>query len=187
MTAIANLWLPIVVSAVGVFIASSLIHMVIRWHNPDYGGLANQDEVRALLNAGKVAPGEYYIPHCPDMKDMGKPDMVKRFEEGPAAVMIVRPSGMPAMGGILGQWFAYCVATSVICAYVAGATFPNSVPSFGAASRLVGAIAFMGYAGAYVQLGIWWGKPWGSVARYLADGAIFAAITGATFAWLWPK
>ena len=187
MAFLAQLWLPIVVSAVGVFIASSLIHMVIKWHAVDYKGLGNEDDVRHTLNAGKVAPGEYMIPYCADMKDMAKPEMQKKYTEGPIAVMMVRAPGMPGMGAYLGLWFAYCVVTSLICAYVAARVFPSGPPTFGAAARLVGALAFMGYAGAYVQLGIWWGKPWSSVAKYVADGAIFAAITGATFGWLWTR
>lgn len=187
MTFLTQLWLPIIVSAVGVFIASSLIHMVIKWHNADYKGLANEDEVRAVLNAGKVAPGEYSIPYCPDMKDMAKPEVRKKFEDGPAAFMIVRPSGLGRMGSYLGLWFAYCLGTSLICAYVASNAFYAGAPSFGGAARLVGALAFMGYVGGYVQLGIWWNKPWTSVAKYVGDGLIFAAVTGATFGWLWPR
>ena len=71
MTFLAQLWLPIVASAVLVFIASSLVHMVIKWHNADYRKLANEDEVRAAVRAGGPAPGQYVIPYCADMKDMG--------------------------------------------------------------------------------------------------------------------
>ena len=35
MVSLTALWLPIVLSAVVVFIASSVIHMVIGWHNGD--------------------------------------------------------------------------------------------------------------------------------------------------------
>ena len=43
MTFLAQLWMPIVLSAVLVFAASSLIHMVLKWHNADYRPLANED------------------------------------------------------------------------------------------------------------------------------------------------
>ena len=56
MAMLAQLWLPIVLSAVGVFVASSLIHMLFKWHNRDYRKLPNEDAVRAAINAGQPAP-----------------------------------------------------------------------------------------------------------------------------------
>ena len=42
-----SLWLPVVVTAVLIFVASSLIHMVFKWHNSDYRKIANEGQVRA--------------------------------------------------------------------------------------------------------------------------------------------
>jgi len=36
MTALTALWLPILVSAVAVFVVSSIIHMTPLWHKTDY-------------------------------------------------------------------------------------------------------------------------------------------------------
>jgi hypothetical protein len=36
MTPLASLWLPILVAAIGVFIASSIIHMATPWHHRDF-------------------------------------------------------------------------------------------------------------------------------------------------------
>ncbi len=184
MAFLAQLWLPIVASAVLVFVASSLIHMVIKWHNADYRKLANEDEVRAAVRAGNPSPGQYVIPYCPGMKEMQSPEMQKKFQDGPIAFMTVRPSGMPSMGQPLVLWFLYGLAVSTLAAYLASKAFLE-IPTFLGVCRLVGAVAFLAYASGSVQLGIWFGKPWGSVAKDLADGAIYAAITGATFAWLW--
>ena len=38
MISIASLWLPIVLAAVIVFVASSVIHMAPLWHKNDYRG-----------------------------------------------------------------------------------------------------------------------------------------------------
>ncbi len=73
MVPLTQLWLPIVLSAVIVFVASSLIHMVLKWHNSDYRALPNEEEVRAAIRKGSPAPGQYVLPHCGDMKEMGKP------------------------------------------------------------------------------------------------------------------
>jgi hypothetical protein len=188
MDFVAQLWLPIVVSAVLIFIASSLIHMVIQWHKSDYNKLANEDDVRAALRAANASPQQYVVPYCPGMKDMQAPEMQKKFTEGPIAFITFRPPGVPKMGGALGSWFAYTLVISAIAAYVAHKTLTPMGPDvhFLQVCRVASAIAFVAFGGGSVQQGIWMGKPWASVAKELLDAAIYAAITGVTFAWLWP-
>ncbi len=41
MTGLSELWLPILVSSILVFFASSLIHMASPWHKADFPKLAN--------------------------------------------------------------------------------------------------------------------------------------------------
>ncbi len=43
MTELSALWLPILLSSVIVFVASSIIHMAPLWHKNDYPRLANED------------------------------------------------------------------------------------------------------------------------------------------------
>ena len=43
MTAVTALWLPILVSAVLVFVASSVIHMATPWHAGDYRSVPDAD------------------------------------------------------------------------------------------------------------------------------------------------
>ena len=49
MVTLASLWLPILLSAVAVFIASSLVHMVLKYHDSDYPGLPSEAQFRAGL------------------------------------------------------------------------------------------------------------------------------------------
>jgi hypothetical protein len=186
MTSIAQLWLPILVSGVLVFIASSLIHMVFKWHNAEYRPLANEDEVRAALRAGSPAPGLYVMPYCMDMKAMGTPEMTKKFEEGPVAFVTMRASGPPRMGGALVAWFVFTLGVASVAAYLAGKTLAPTADA-GQVCRVVALLCFAAYGGGSITAGIWMGKPWSSVAKELLDAAIYAALTAATFAWLWPK
>ncbi len=50
-TGLAALWLPILLSAVIVFVASSVIHMATPWHKSDYPKLPNEDRVMDALRA----------------------------------------------------------------------------------------------------------------------------------------
>lgn len=185
MSAVTQLWLPILASSVFIFIASSLIHMVLKWHNPDYRKLGNEDEVRAAIRNGNPEPGLYALPHCAEMKDMQSPEFARKYAEGPVGFLTVRRSGAPSIGPSLIQWFLF----TVVIATAAGAL---AVQTFGIdgnrhqAAHLVGVVSLLVYAGASVPEGIWMGRTWRSVLKHGIDGAIYATISAMTFLWLWP-
>lgn len=185
MTALLQLWLPILLSAVGVFIASSVLHMVLKfWHMPDYKGFPNEDEVGAAIRNGAPRPGIYMLPYC-SPENMNSPETKRKLEAGPVGIMFLRGNGMANMGITLAQWFVFCLVVSVFAAYVAVVTM-----SAGAADmqvfRVVTVVAFMAYAFGAVPYGIWWGQPWSALFKDIVDGLIYGLITGALFAWLWP-
>ncbi len=179
-----NLWLPILLSAVAIFIASSLIHMVFKWHNAEYRKLPNEDAVGAAIRAGVLAPGQYALPHCVDMKEMGSDAMKKKFVEGPVALLTVRENGLPNMGKSLSQWFVYCLIIAAITGSIARGAL-GATPAAGMIACVVGTMSFLAFTGGSVQMGIWMGKPWRSVAFDALDGAIYATICALVFSWLW--
>ena len=182
----AQLWIPILLSAVCVFLASSLIHMVVKWHASDYRALPNEDEVRAAIRKGTPPPGQYVLPHCSDMKAMGKPDMQQKYKDGPVGFLVINPSGVPAMGAALGKWFVFTVLVAFTAAYLASRTL---VPGthYLQVFRVVGAVSFLAYGFGSVPLGIWMGKPWTSVIKDLADALIYGLLSAGIFGWLWPR
>src|SRR5687768_4833422 len=123
MNSFLSLWLPILLSAVVVFIISSLIHMVLKWHAGDYNALSNEDAVRAAIRAGNPAPGRYVVPHCRDMKDMGSEAMLQKYREGPVGHFTLGPSGVPRMGKFLGQWFLWSLIVAAVAAYLAAGIY----------------------------------------------------------------
>jgi hypothetical protein len=186
MIALTQLWLPILLSAVFVFVASSVVHMVLQWHKSDYLGFSNEEDVRAALGKSMSAPGIYLVPYCNDMKQMASPEMQARFREGPVAKVILRGGMVPAMGKQLGQWFVFCLVVSLFCAGIGS----HGLPAGALAKNvfcMIGLAALMGYGFYTIPHGIWWGQPWRAVLKDLADGVIYALVTAATFAWLWPK
>ena len=185
MQHLPQLWLPILVTAVLVFIASSLIHMVIKWHNSDYKKLSNEDDVRAAIRAGSPVPGQYVLPYCSDMKDMQGEAMQKKFIDGPVGMLTLRKNGPPSMGGSLIQWFIYLLIVAAIAGFIALRIYGVQGEAH-RAGHLVGLISFLTYTGGSVQMGIWMGKPWGSVAKDVLDALIYATISAFTFQFLWP-
>jgi hypothetical protein len=179
-----SLWLPTLLSAAFVFIASSLIHMVLKYHARDYRKLPAEDEVMADLRKYAVKPGEYYMPYIADMKERETDEYQEKLEKGPVGFMTITPPGY-AMGKSLAQWFVYCLLVGFFTAYVAGLALEPGA-AFMAVFRIVGTVALGGYFLALIQDSIWYKRSWGTTARYLLDGFIYALGTAAIFAWLWP-
>jgi len=185
MTALSALLVPIVLSAVIVFVASSIIHMVLPWHKSDYPKLPNEDRVRAALRSLAIPPGDYMIPRASSMQDMKSPEFLAKMSEGPVMIVTVVPNGPWTMGKNLAQWFVYSVAVGVFAAYVAGTALPPGAPYL-RVFQLVGVSAFMGYALALWQLSIWYRRDWTTTIKSNVDGLIYGLLTAGTFGWLWP-
>ena len=186
MNALLSLWLPILLSAVVVFVISSLIHMVIKWHASDYGSFSNEDAVRDAIRAGNPAPGRYVLPHCGDMKDMATEPMKKKYAEGPVGHVTIIPNGQPAMGKYLGLWFLLCLFVSAVAAFLTAKVYGLDPLWVKPAAKLAGAIAFIGYGFGTLQESIWMGRPLSATVKYLLDSALYALGTWAVFLWLWP-
>jgi len=187
MNALISLWLPILLSAVVVFIISSLIHMVIKWHAPEYKGFANEDAVRAAINAGNPSLGQYVLPYCKDMKALANETMQKKFQEGPVGFLRLGPKGGHNMGKSLGIWFLFSLAVSAVAAYLAVRIYGLEPMFVRSPAKLIGAVAFIAYGFGGIPESIWMARPWTSTAKYLLDAALYAAGTGATFYFLWPS
>jgi hypothetical protein len=185
MVALSALWLPILLSAVTVFIASSLMHTVLTYHRRDCHQLPEEDKLLAALRAAGLHRGVYVFPYSANPKDMKSPAMAEKFKQGPVGMMTVFPTGLPVMPKFLGQWFAFCLILSFFVAYLTGRTVAPGVP-FLAAFRVAGTAAFLAYGLGQLANSIWKGQPWSATLKEVFDGLIYGLLTGATFACLWP-
>lgn len=185
MVSLAQLWLPVLLAAVFVFVVSSLVHMVFKWHNSDYLKFANEDEVRDAIRKENPAPGQYVLPYCGDMKQMGSEDMQRKFKEGPVGFLVLKTPCAPGMGSALIQWFLYTALIAFFAGYVAAHTLAPGTPYL-KVFRVVGTVAFLAYSGGSVQAAIWMGKPWKSAFKEVFDGLLYGLVTAGAFGWLWP-
>ena len=186
MVPIHALWLPILLSAVIVFIASSIIHMALPTHKSDYRKLPDEAKVLDTLRATGITPGrEYRFPYCTP-KEMKSPENMEKFKRGPIGLLVIMPNGAMNMGKFLGQWFIYCVVVSIFAAYLTGRTRAPGT-EYLEVFRVAGCTAFIGYALAQAQNSIWRGVTWGVTLKHMLDGLIFGLLTGGTFGWLWPR
>src|SRR5438105_9595404 len=127
MVFLTALLLPILLSAVIVFVASSIIHMVLKYHVTDYRQLPEEDKLLATLRPAGLTPGLYHFPYC-SHKDMNSPAMQEKFKQGPVGFLTLYPNGPVAMPKFLGMWFAYCLLVGVFVAYLTGRTVMPSAP-----------------------------------------------------------
>ena len=140
-----TLWLPCVVSAVVVWIASALAHMVLKHHKADYRGLPNEEAFAEPMRKMALTPGVYVHPHCPDLSAMKDPAVQARYAKGPVALISVLPTGVPNMGKHLSLWLGFCLLVSFISAYIARHTLPLDADGLDV-MQITGTVAWAGYA-----------------------------------------
>ena len=183
MAFLAELWLPILLSAVFVFIVSSLLHMVLPVHKGDVKKMPNEDAVLEAMRTGGTEPGEYMFPGCDSMEEMATPEMQEKLQRGPVGFMTVVPGFH--MGKSLVQWFAYSLLVGVFVAYLTRfALAPGA--DYLAVFRVAGTIAVLGYAVGNLPNSIWKGVSWKITAKFVFDGVLYGLVTAGAFAWLWP-
>jgi hypothetical protein len=185
MVPLTALWLPIVLSAVLVFIASSIMHAVLTYHQSDCQQIPEEDKILTALRAAGLKRGYYHFPYCTH-NEMKSPAMKEKYKQGPVGMMTVFPSGPPAMGKFLGFWFGYCLLISFFVAYLAGHTVAPGA-DYLAVFRVVGTAAFLVYGLGQASNGIWKGQPWGMTIKEVIDGLIYGLLTAGMFGWLWPR
>lgn len=185
MVPISALWLPIVLSAIIVFGASSIIHMLLPLHRGDLKKLPNEDQVMQSLRSFSIPPGDYGIPCAGSMQAMKDPAFQAKLKSGPVAFMTVLP-GVPSMGTNFALWFVYSIVIGIFAAYIAGRALgpgANYLHVF----RFAGCTAFIGYAMALPQHSIWYKRSWMTTCKSMIDGLIYGLLTAGTFGWLWPR
>jgi len=185
MVALTSLLLPIFLSAVIVFVASSIVHMVLKYHASDYRPLPDEDRTLAALRPAGLTPGLYHFPFCTH-KDMNTPAMQEKYKQGPVGFMTIYPSAPPAMPKFLGLWFVYCLVIGLFVAYLTGRTVMAGA-SYLAVFRVGGTAAFLAYSLGPTVNGIWKGQPWSMVIKEACDGLIYSLLTAGTFGGLWPR
>ncbi|MHC5023032.1 MAG: hypothetical protein ACYTGG_03850 [Planctomycetota bacterium] len=188
MSFLSELWLPIILSAVFVFIASSVLHMLLPFHRSDYRKMANEASVLEAMRSNGVEPGSYMFPHADSMKNWNTPEMQAKVKQGPVGTLTIVPPGGLNMGKNLVLWFAYSVIVAFFVAYIGWISLEGRIDvDYLLVFRVTGPAAVLGYAVGYLHDSIWKGCSWKTTGKFVLDGFIYALITAGTFGWLWPE
>jgi hypothetical protein len=173
-------------SAVIVFVVSSILHTVLPWHHSDYRKMPNEDKVMEALRPLAIPPGDYMVPRPSTRADYRSPEFQDKVKKGPVMVVTVMPNGPVSMGRNLILWFVYCIVVGFFSAYIAGRALPPGA-HYLQVFRFIGASAFMGYSVALWQMSIWYQRALSTTIKATIDGLIYASLTAGTFGWLWPR
>lgn len=185
MVTVPELWLPVLLAAVIVFLASSLLHMVLPYHRTDVSRLPAEDDVLTAIRSTPTAPGEYALPYA-TMSEMKSPEYVAKRSAGSVALVTVLPGGPPAMGKNLIAWFVYSIVVSIFAGYVASRAVGPGPVEYLEVFRFAGTTAFAAYGLGIWQQTVWWGRPWTTTAKSTFDALVYALLTAGVFGWLWP-
>src|SRR5213596_2898512 len=112
MVSLTSLWLPILLSAVLVFVGSTVIHMALKYHRHDYDKSAKEDGILDALQG--VPPGEYFLPHMTGMESAKDPAIQAKLTRGPRAMVRVMSGTMAtAFRNSLIGWFIYSLVVGL--------------------------------------------------------------------------
>jgi hypothetical protein len=186
MVSIPSLWLPILLSAVLVFFASWLMHMLLPYHRSDFATVPSEGEVQDALRRFNIPPGDYMIPCAGSPAGMKSPDFQEKFRKGPVLIMTIFKGGSMNMGGSLAQWFVYLLLVGVFVAYITGRALQPGA-TYLEVFRFAGCTAFLSYSIALWQDSIWYKRKWSTTIKNTFDGLVYGLLTAGTFGWLWPK
>jgi len=185
MIPLTMMWLPIVVSAVFVFIVSAIMHTVAPHHRNDFSRLPDEDRVLESLRHADLRPGDYVVPFASSPKEMEDPAYLEKVKRGPVAFVSVIPSGPPSLVKPLVQWFVYTLVVSIIAGYVASRALTLGADYLDV-FRFAGTAAFAAYVPGVWQQSIWGGRSWRTTLKSSFDGLVYALVTAGVFGWLWP-
>ena len=179
MTAIL---LPAFVAAAIVWLAGSVIHMLLPHHKADYVRTPDQNAVRTALKG--IQPGQYLIPAPAKLGDWSDETVVAEAKEGPVGILVVGPSGTPNMGRLLSLHFLYCLVISLLVGYVAYASIGPGA-DYLTTFQVTATVAVLAYAGSQFSSVIWYFYKPSYAFKYLFDGVIYGLLTGGVFGWLY--
>lgn len=183
MDLLVSLWLPIVASAVAVWIAAAVVWMVLPHHRGDTSALPDENAFISAVRSLNIPPGRYTFPHCADRAMQKDPEFQRKWKEGPAGEFnLWRPV---SMGRNLALTFLVYLVISFAVGYIAAFTLRPG-DSFAHVFQVTATAGILGHAFGHLPGGIWFQHGRNAILATLIDGVAFGLIVGLIFALFWP-
>ena len=181
---LTQLWPPILLSSVFVFLASSIMWMALPHHKADIKVLPDEKALTEQLAKLDIPAGTYMWPNCGSGESQNSPEFKARMDAGPwGSINII--GCKPNFGANLGLVFLFYLVVGVCVAYITSQVCVAGA-SCGSVFQVACATAILAYCAGGIPGGFFMGKPKRFMFTDFIDGVVYGLITAATFAWLWP-
>jgi hypothetical protein len=184
MVTLLDLWLPILLAAVIVFVVSAIVHTVLPWHKSEFKRVGAEDEFLDAVRRLDLAPGDYAAPMHHSPAEANSAEHKAKVERGPRVMLTVIPPGH-TMARSLISWFVYLIVVGIFAGAVACSILAPGTDYLLVFHTTAG-VAFAGYSLAIWQSWIWYSRSTGYAIKTTIDGLVYALLTGGVFGWLWP-
>ncbi|HEX6559433.1 MAG TPA: hypothetical protein VF021_08215 [Longimicrobiales bacterium] len=170
MEALIALWIPIVLAAAIMFIASSIAWAALPHHKKDWAKLPNEAAVAGALEG--VDAGQYMLPHGTMAAGWWAGILLRR---GPAG-----------MGRSLVLHFLNELLIAILAGYLAYyAIAPEA--DYLQVFRIAGTALVLGQIGALYSRAIWFGWRWRAIIVETVEGISYALLAAGVFGWWWVR
>lgn len=184
MSFVAQLWLPIIVSAVVGFALSAASHMLLPWRRNEWGRITDYGPIQAALRG--IEPGLYAFPAAADPKQQMTKEWMERWAKGPSGWLTLVPPAPMSMGRNMALSLLVFLGVGFFDAYVGSyALGPAARPI--RVLQIISTVGFLSFAVEPIFGSIWYGRPWRAYLSDVIDALLFGLGMGAVFAWLWPR
>jgi hypothetical protein len=183
---LADLWLPIVLAGVIVWIIAALFWTVGPHHQHEFGPMPGEDRVMAAMRDADVRPGHYVLPFAATGDAMKSPEYRQKLNAGPVGFVTIgtadnaRNMAKPMLLSLI-----YYLVISLFVAYITSRTVAPGA-RYLVVFRVAGATAFLAYGAGIIQDTIWFQRGWVRAWKHLFDALVMALFTAGVFGWRWP-
>lgn len=184
MELVLPLWLPILLSAFIVWIASTLAWTVLPHHKQDFIALPDEDGFMDYVRRSGIPRGNYVFPDFRGREAMKSQKVSKALEEGPVGHLSVWQTPLTMGGKMVATLVVYLVVSTLI-AYLTRVAIPGAAP-FAKVFQVAATAGILAYCFSSIPNALWFGTYKRTIVAGIVDGVVYGAITGAIFAWRWP-
>ncbi len=184
MELLIPLWLPILLSAVVVWIISAIVWMALPHHKRDFIALPDEDGLMDYLRTSGIKPGNYVFPDFRDHKAMKSPKVEKALNEGPVGHLSIWPTPLTMASKMVATFVVYLIV-SILIGYLTRVALPGDAP-FAKVFQIAATAGILAYCFSFIPNGVWFGAYKRTIVANIVDGIFYGLITGAIFAWRWP-
>lgn len=188
MDILLPLWLPILLSAAAVWFVSIIASMALPHHKGDFRALPDEDGFMDDLRKRGIKPGNYIYPDFRSREAMNSEKTQKALNEGPVGHLHVWKTPLTMADKMIATFIVYLVVSTAI-AYLTRVALPSApAPTpFAKVFQVAATAGVLAYCFSHIPNALWWGTYKRTIVANVIDGVLYAAITGAIFAWLWPR